>query len=76
MRSLVDVISAESLVAGFTTVPEWDDRNVDMSEVFKNGAMEDVLPDSKWVHSFFIQAPYPVVHQLYKDLVRQIKENH
>ncbi len=76
---LADAIPAESLVAGFTSVPGWDGsggtRNFDMaSNKFKDTDMKFVLSDTDWVHSFFIRAPYSVVHGLYEDLVRQIKE--
>ena len=78
-RLLADAIPAESLVAGFTSVPGWDGscgtRNFDMaSNKFKDTDMKFVLSDTDWVHSFFIRAPYSVVHGLYEDLVRQIKE--
>lgn len=45
-----------------------------MPEMFKDGNMKDVLTNQKWVHSFFIQVPYPVVHKLYESIVDQTKE--
>ena len=49
---LADAIPAESLAAGFTTVPTWRTRNHNMSEEFKDGNMKVVLTNQKWVHSF------------------------
>ena len=73
---LADAIPAESLAAGFTTVPTWRTRNHNMSEEFKDGNMKVVLTNQKWVHSFFIQVPYSVVHKLYESIVKQTKEGH
>ena len=73
---LADAIPAESLAAGFTTVPTWRTRNHNMSEEFKDGNMKVVLTNQKWVHSFFIQVPYSVVHKLYESIVNQTKEGH
>ncbi len=79
---LADAIPAESLVAGFTAIPVWVDsaegnRNNNMATGnFKDLSMAQVLSSPDWVHSFFIQAPYSVVHKLYKDMVKRIKENH
>ena len=38
--------------------------------------MRNILSNPKWVHSFFIQVPYPVVHKLYENIVNQTKEGH
>ena len=73
-RLLADAIPAESLAAGFTAVPAWDDRNGNMATKFKDGTMKSILSNPKWVHSFFIQVPYPVVHKLYESIVDQTKE--
>ncbi len=74
---LADAIPAESLVAGFTGVPEWNrepNRNNDMaSDRYKDPEMKKVLSVENWVHSFFIQVPFSVVHGLYRDIVGKIK---
>ena len=77
---LADAIPAESLAAGFTAVPKWNlgiGRNFDMaSDDFKDKEMRKILSNQNWVHSFFIQVPYPVVHKLYESIVNQTKEGH
>ena len=45
-----------------------------MATKFKDGTMKSILSNPKWVHSFFIQVPYPVVHKLYESIVDQTKE--
>ena len=74
---LADAIPAESLVVGFTDVPEWNrepNRNNDMaSDRYKDPKMKKVLSVENWVHSFFIQVPFSVVHGLYRDIVEKVK---
>ena len=35
--------------------------------------MKKVLSVENWVHSFFIQVPFSVVHGLYRDIVEKVK---
>lgn len=74
---LADAIPAESLVAGSSPVPAWNDssgweRNLDMAtDTYKDPNMQSVLGrgSREWVHSFFISVPYSVVHALYEEIV-------
>ena len=46
------------------------------SDDFKDKEMRKILSNQNWVHSFFIQVPYSVVHKLYESIVNQTKEGH
>ena len=80
MRSqlLADAIPAESQPAGFQAIPAWDGgmsvRNVNMAATMKtNLEIFTKTKDAKWVHSFFLSAPFMVVHKLYDDMCEKTK---
>lgn len=47
-----------------------------MAAKSRDRTMKSILSNPDWVHSFFIQVPYPVVHKLYESIVNQTKEGH
>ena len=71
---LADAIPAESLPAGLVPVPKWDEitiaENQDMATSFKDQMTTNILgsSSSQWGHSFFLSAPYMVVHGLFEDV--------
>ena len=71
---LADAIPAESLPAGLVPVPKWDEitvaENQDMATSFKDKMTTNILgsASSQWGHSFFLSAPYMVVHGLFEDV--------
>ena len=73
---LADAIPAESLPAGLSQVTDWNssqERNYDMTE-FKDHIDlidEDLFP---WKHSYFLQAPYMIVHSFFENIVNKVKE--
>lgn len=76
---LADAIPAESLPAGFVSVPKWNSlvvRNFDMSSWYKDSTRLVLLPSKlqSWGHSYFLKVPYMVVHRLYEDINTRIKE--
>ena len=73
---LADAIPAESLPAGLAEVPNWNQpspRNFSMSGFKDNINLidEDLFP---WKHSYFLQAPYMIVHRLFENIVNKVKE--
>lgn len=79
---LADAIPAESLPTGANAVPEWSldesTRDIDMSEEFKDVSRKNVVfpgeDNGMWRHSFFLGAPYMVVHGLFENIIDQISE--
>jgi len=67
---LADAIPAESLPAGASEVPSWNGQssdNVNMALGLKdNSRLIEDEDDRAWGHSFFLSAPYMVVHQLFE----------
>jgi len=55
-------------------VPKWDEitvaENQDMATSFKDKMTTNILgsASSQWGHSFFLSAPYMVVHGLFEDV--------
>ena len=76
---LADAIPAESFPAGFNEVPKWIDeriscQNVNMSQSFKaNDGIYFWWWEGDWGHSFFLDAPYMVVHGLFEDMKGRMK---
>ncbi len=77
---LADAIPAETLPAGYEGVPKWNDDesisvNKNMASEFKdNLQIYFWASDKKWIHSFFVQAPYMVVHRLFEDIATKTRE--
>ena len=84
---LADAIPAESLPAGRVVVLVWDHdskeqkneekQNHDMAIEFKDTKQIvkiDDKDDQAWSHSFFLQVPYMMVHQLFENIFSQMKE--
>lgn len=76
---LADAIPAESFPAGFNEVPKWKvlnvgAENINMAEKFKtNGEIYFWWWEDDWGHSFFLDAPYMVVHGLFEDMKGRMK---
>lgn len=79
---LADAIPAESLPVGANAVPEWgldeSTRDIDISDEFKDVQKKNVVfpgeDNGMWGHSFFLGAPYMVVHGLFENIIDQISE--
>ena len=73
---LADAIPAESLPAGLSEVTDWNSspkRNCNMSELKDNINLIDANL-RLWKHSYFLQVPYMIVHELFEDIVNKVKE--
>ena len=76
---LADAIPAESFPAGFNEVPKWkmrdyDGENINMALKFKaNDGIYFWWWEGDWGHSFFLDAPYMVVHGLFEDMKGRMK---
>ena len=74
---LADAIPAESLPAGLAPVPKWNGTgsfNFDMAFLYKDRlAIFDDEDDGSWGHSFFLSAPYMVVHKVFENIIKQIQ---
>ena len=77
-RLLADAIPAESFPAGSVGVPKWPDiqMSYDMSAHFKDLDNQDSigLNGQKWVHSYFLKAPYMIVHGLFENINSKISQ--
>ena len=75
---LADAIPAESFPAGSVGVPKWPDiqMSYDMSAHFKDLDNQDSigLNGQKWVHSYFLKAPYMIVHGLFENINSKISQ--
>lgn len=76
---LADAIPAESFPAGFNEVQKWNEGdydcdNFDMGKMFKdNASIYFWSSDRRWGHSFFLGAPYMVVHGLFENMKGKMK---
>ena len=76
---LADAIPAESLPAGLAEVPKWANNStslnlnmaVDCKDMTRKGIVFPGDKNGQWGHSFFLSAPYMVVHGLFKSIVEQ-----
>ena len=74
-----DAIPAESQPAGFQAIPAWGSTNPTCENVNMAATMKTHLEiftktkDAAWVHSFFLSAPFMVVHKLYDDMCEKTK---
>ena len=76
-RFLADAIPAESFAVGRNAIASWGNMgNVEMPSRFLDGINMNFLQqsDQKWVHSFFLRAPYCITRKLFKVLKSQIEE--
>jgi len=76
---LADAIPAESLPAGLTEVADWSSspaRNYNMSSDFRDSGNLNLIDAylRPWKHSYFLQVPYMIVHELFEDIVNKVKE--
>ena len=74
---LADAIPAESLPAGLAEVPNWNQpslRNYNMDTRFKDHVNLIDANLRLWKHSYFLQVPYMIVHELFEDIVNTVKE--
>lgn len=74
---LADAIPAESLPAGLAPVPKWNGLvsfNFNMASLYKDHlTIYDDEDDGSWGHSFFLSAPYMVVHKLFENIITHIQ---
>ena len=74
---LADAIPAESFPAGYMSAPVFSDYENDynMAERFKDTDRINVMDANKrrWRHSYFLQAPYMVVHKLFENITQKIQ---
>ena len=74
---LADAIPAESFAVGANPVTAWitgiiDERNVNMATEYKDPYRINRISGSRWIHSFFLGAPYMCIHGLYESIVLKI----
>ena len=77
---LADAIPAESLPAGCAEVPKWNRedsaaRNMDMSKDLIDSDRLSLVDEDlrEWGHSYFLSAPYMIVHPLFENINLQLK---
>ena len=74
---LADAIPAESFPAGYLSAPVFSGSfsDYDMATEFKDSTNISLMDSDNrsWCHSYFLQAPYMVVHELFEDINQKIQ---
>lgn len=74
---LADAIPAESFPAGYMSAPVFlnSGNAYNMATEFKDTDKINVMDANKrqWCHSYFLQAPYMVVHKLFENINQNIQ---
>ena len=74
---LADAIPAESFPVGYMSAPVFSDYENDynMTMKFKDSTNISLMDSDNrsWCHSYFLQAPYMVVHELFENINQKIQ---
>jgi hypothetical protein len=74
---LADAIPAESFPVGYMSAPVFlnSGNAYNMAKRFKDTDKINVMDANKrqWSHSYFLQAPYMVVHKLFENITQKIQ---